>query len=139
MYAIRSYYETHINLNGNLKNILGGDQMLIDVVFSDTYFHPDDPNMLLRTIDIPVYADYGILIFDSLYFKGKPLQFNSGMYVETERGNFDGIVTMDLLGKEMKYNIVLFTQRLDLSPVINIETNLNSHITLKGIGTSPDT
>ena len=133
-----AFRKTHINLNGNLKNILGGDQMLIDVVFSDTYFHPDDPNILMRTIDIPVYADYGILIFDSLYFKGKPLQFNSGMYVETERGNFDGIVTMDLLGKEMKYNIVLFTQRLDLSPVINIETNLNSHITLKGIGTSPD-
>ena len=133
-----AFRKTHINLNGNLKNIPGGDQMLIDVIFSDTYFNPDDPNMLLRTIDIPVYADYGILIFDSLYFKGKPLQFNSGMYVSTERGNFDGIVNMDLFGKEMKYNIVLFTQRLDLSPVINIATNLNSHVILKGQGTSPE-
>lgn len=133
-----AFRNTNLNMSGNLKNITAGEQMLIDVVFTDTYFHPVDPNLLLRTIDIPVYADYGILKFDSLSFKGNPLKFSSGMYVITDRGEFDGIVKLDLTSEEMKYDIVLSTQQLDLQPVINISTDLNSNIVLRGQGTSPD-
>jgi hypothetical protein len=132
-----AFRNTNFNLRGNIKNIPAGDRMFLDVVFSETYFHPVDPNTLLRSIDIPVYADYGIIKIDSLSFKGNPLQFSTRMYVRTDRGNFDGLVKMNLFDKQMKYNIVLFTQNLDLNPVADIATNLNSHIVLKGEGTSP--
>ncbi|UCH66729.1 MAG: hypothetical protein JSW63_06285, partial [Ignavibacterium sp.] len=73
-----------------------------------------------------------------LSFKGNPTRFTSEMYVITERGEFDGIVSLDLAAKEMKYDIILSTQQLDLQPVINISTDLNSNIALEGEGTSPE-
>jgi hypothetical protein len=89
--------------------------MLIDVTFRDSYIKTTDPDSLLRTIDIPVYDSYGKLNFDTLYFKGEPLNFKAGMKVKTDRGEFDGIVSMDLTQEDMVYDISLSTQSLDLS------------------------
>ena len=130
--------KTRLRGRGNIKNVLDGAQMLIDVKFSESYFHSADPDSILRTIDIPVYGGYGTIKFDTLYFKGEPLKFNAGMIVETDRGEFDAIVLMDLTKEDMIYDISLNTQSLDLSPVINLPTSLNSHIVVKGKGTSPD-
>ena len=130
--------KTRLRGRGNIKNVLDGAQMLIDVKFSESYFHSADPDSILRTIDIPVYGGYGAIKFDTLYFKGEPLKFNAGMIVETDRGEFDAIVLMDLTKEDMIYDISLNTQSLDLSPVINLPTSLNSHIVVKGKGTSLD-
>jgi hypothetical protein len=130
--------ETRLRGRGSVKNVTDGDRMLIDVNFLESYIKPADPDSLLRTIDIPVYDDYGNLKFDTLYFKGEPLKFNAGVKVETSRGEFDAIVSMDLTQKEMVYDISLNTQSLDLSPIINLPTSLNSHIVVKGKGTSPE-
>jgi hypothetical protein len=130
--------ETLLRGKGNVKNVTDGDRMLIDVNFLESYIKPADPDSLLRTIDIPVYAGYGNLRFDTLYFKGEPLKFNAGINVKTIRGEFDAIVSMDLTQKDMIYDINLNTQSLDLSPIINLPTSLNSHIVVKGKGTSPE-
>lgn len=129
---------TRLQGSGNVKNVLDGAQMFIDVNLSDSYFHPADPDSILRTIDIPVYDGYGTLKFDTLYFKGEPLNFNAGIVVKTVRGDFDAVVSMDLTKEDMVYDINLVTQNLDLAPVINLSSSLNSHIVLKGEGTSPD-
>jgi hypothetical protein len=133
-----SFNDSRIQGIGNIKKVMNGAEMFVDMNFVDTYFNPADPDSLLRNIDIPVYNDFGTLTFDSLFFKGKPLNFNAGMKVRTDRGDFDGNIMMDLTEADMVYDINLFTQNLDLYPVINLSTNLNSHITLKGKGTSPD-
>jgi len=133
-----AFNNTQMNLSGHVKNITAGEKMLIDLNFSDTKFHSADPDKLLRTIDLSVYGKYGLLRFDTLYFKGNPLQFTAGLNVVTDRGEFDGLVSLDLASEEMKYDIIMNTQNLDLFPVINISTNLNSNIVLKGEGTSPD-
>ncbi len=130
--------ETRLRAKGNVKNVLDGAQMLIDVNFSESYVHSADPDSILRTIDIPVYDGYGSLKFDTLYFKGEPLKFNAGIKVETDRGEFDAIVALDLTQNDMVYDISLNTQSLDLSPVIKLPTSLNSHIVVEGKGTSPD-
>jgi hypothetical protein len=130
--------ETRLRGKGNVKNVTDGDRMLIDVNFLESYIKPADPDSLLRVIDIPVYAEYGSLKFDTLYFKGEPLKFNAGVNVATSRGEFDAIVSMDLTQKDMVYDISLNTQGLDLSPLINLPTSLYSHIIVKGKGTSPD-
>jgi hypothetical protein len=129
--------ETRLRGRGNIKNVTDGDRMLIDVNFLESYIKPADPDSLLRTIDIPVYDGYGNLKFDTLYFKGEPLNFNAGLNVKTSRGEFDAIVSMDLTQKDMVYDVSLNTQSLDLSPVINLPTSLNSNIIVKGKGTSP--
>lgn len=132
------FNNTLITGNGNLKNITDGDRMKIDMDLSGSSIFAPDPDSLLRTINIPVYSDYGVLNFDTLYFQGEPLNFSSGLMVNTDKGEFDGVVAMDLKGEDMIYDIALFTQNLDLEPVINLPTNLNSHILLKGTGTSPE-
>lgn len=133
-----SFSNTRLRGQGNLRNVVKGGEMNIDMSFHDTYIHPEDPNNLLRDIDIPVYNQVGVLRFDTLYFQGEPLKFNAGMDVSTEKGDFDGVVILDLTEKDMGYDITLFTQYLDLSPVLNLPTSLNSHLKLTGKGTSPD-
>ena len=132
------FNNTRINGKGSLKRITDGGRMMIDMNLSESVFGVADPDTLFRNIDIPVFKGYSNLVFDTLHFKGEPLNFTSDMYVKTERGDFDGIVSMDLTQDDMVYDVTLFTQNLDLQPVINLPTNLNSHITLKGKGTSPD-
>jgi hypothetical protein len=130
--------ETRLRGRGNVKNVTDGDRMLIDMKFLESYIKPANPDSLLRTIDIPVYNAYDNLKFDTLYFKGEPLKFNAGLNVKTGRGEFDAIVSMDLTQKDMVYDVRLNTQSLDLSPVINLPTSLNSNIVVKGKGTSPE-
>jgi len=129
---------TRLRGQGNVENVTHGDRMMIDMNFQESYINPATPDSLLRTIDIPVYADYGSIIFDTLYFKGEPLKFNAGVNAKTIRGEFDAILSMDLTQTDMVYDIKLNTQSLDLFPVINLPTSLNSNIVAKGKGTSPE-
>ncbi len=130
--------KTRLRGRGNVKNVLDGAQMLIDVNFSESYIHSADPDSILRTIDIPVYDGYGTIKFDSLYFKGEPLKFKAGMLVKTDRGQIDAIVALDLTKDDIIYDAVMLTQNFDLAPFTGLSTTLNSHIIVKGKGTSPD-
>ena len=133
-----TFNDTRLKASGNVKNITAGDRMFIDMKFNDTKINPLDGNNLLRTVDLPVYPEFGIFNFDTLYFRGEPLNFNSIMYVQTEKGKFNGKVAMNLAAEDMEYDIALNTIGLDLNPVINLSTKLTSKIRLKGKGTSPD-
>ena len=135
---IVSFSETHLRASGELKDVTQGDRMQIDVMFRDSKINPDDGNGLLRNIDFPVYREYGVMQFDTLYFKGNPTNFTSAMYVQTQKGKFSGKVNLDLTQEEMVYDINLNTINLDLQPVIGLSTNLTGALHLKGVGTSPD-
>ena len=135
---IISFKETHLRASGGLQDITQGDKMQIDMMFKDTKINPDDANNLLRNIDFPVYNEYGVMQFDTLYFKGNPTNFISAMYVQTQKGKFNGKVSLDLTQEVMLYDINLNTVSLNLQPIIGLSTNLSGALHLKGMGTSPD-
>lgn len=129
--------ETRLQASGFLKNILGGTDMLISTKFKNSFVNQDDVKNLLPSISIPYYKEYGVLQFDSLYFEGKPLQFNAGLLLNTNKGSILGIVNMDLTGEEILYDYNIKTKNLNLEPIAGIKTNLNLDCALKGKGFSP--
>jgi hypothetical protein len=131
------FNETRLEASGFLKNILSGTDMIISTRFKDSFVNQDDIKNLLPTISIPSYKEYGVLQFDSLYFEGKPLQFNAGLLLNTNKGSIAGNVNMDLTGEEILYDYNIKTKNLNLAPIAGIKTNLNLICALKGKGFSP--
>ncbi|MCW8823765.1 MAG: hypothetical protein OQK63_06740, partial [Ignavibacteriaceae bacterium] len=129
--------ETRLEASGFLKNILGGTDMLISTRFQNSIVNQDDIKSLLPSISIPYYPQYGVLKFDSLYYEGKPLQFNAGLLLSTNKGSINGSVKMDLTGEEILYDYNIKTKNLNLEPIAGIKTNLNLIGALKGKGFSP--
>ena len=132
------FNETSLEASGFLRNVLGGTDMLINTKFRNSYVNQDDIKNLLPSISIPLYSQYGVLQFDTLYFDGKPLQFNAGLLLKTEEGTVDGKVNMDLTGDQILYDYNLKTKNLNIQPIAGIKTNLNLNCSLKGKGFSPE-
>ena len=132
------FNETRLEASGFLQNILGGADMLINTHFRNSYVNQDDVNNLLHTIDLPVYKDLGILQLDTLYFEGKPLSFDAGLSLQTQRGKILAAVKMDLSGEEILYDYRIKTDNLNLESIAGIKTNLNLDGNLKGKGFSPN-
>jgi hypothetical protein len=131
--------KTKFELDGKVQDILAGGDMFINTRFTNFTVEQDDITNLLPSIGIPLYKDYGILNFDSLYFKGKPLVFNAGFGITTEKGFVSSLLTMDLKGKDIFYDSQIETKNLNLFPIIGIQTKLNSSGDVTGNGFSPST
>lgn len=128
---------TNLELNGRVKDIPSGDNMFINTTFTNTTINQKDVNELLHTIDLPVFEGLDNLMFDTLYFKGKPTVFDAAFAVTTGKGKIDASAFMDITKDEMEYNYIVKTKNLNLLPVAGINTKLNSTITMQGKGTSP--
>ena len=124
---------------GNLRNVLSGADMKINMEFNKSQVYPKDVNRLLRDIDIPEYPDYGLLLLDTLSFSGKPLDFTSHAIINTNKGSINLNAALNLAGDDMVYDISFKTNGLDIQPAAGIYTNLNSAGTIKGKGTDPKT
>ncbi len=131
--------ETEFELTGRLQNILEGTGMNINAEFSNCIVNQDDITNLLPEIGIPLYKDYGVLSFDSLYFKGKPLIFNAGVKMNTKLGGLNCNLYLDLSKDEIIYDGRIETFSLNLQPFTGFTTNLNSSGKLSGKGFSPST
>jgi hypothetical protein len=136
---IVKFNETDLEAEGKLENVLGGTDMVINARFNNSLVNQNDIKTLLPEVSIPIYKEYGILQFDTLYFEGKPLNFNAGLDMKTDKGNITSDITMDLSGEEIIYNFKVETNNLDLNPVAGVKSNLNLTGDLSGKGFSPKT
>ncbi len=131
------FNETRLQAEGRLQNVLDGEKMKIYAQFKNSVVNQDDVKNLLHKINIPVYKDYGLLQFDSLYFDGQPLKFKSGLVLRTLKGNISSDIVMDLSGEEIIYDFTLDTKNLNLKPIAGVDTDLNLIGSLTGKGFSP--
>ncbi|MCZ7608848.1 MAG: hypothetical protein M5U17_01665 [Ignavibacterium sp.] len=132
------YNNTRLTGKANLKNLLDVDNMFFDVSLNDSYLDPSDPNKLLAGFDLPEFNMLGVVKFDTLSYKGGPLNFNSKFALKTNLGDLSGEAKLDLRPKDMLYAIKLKTSKLDLSSFISIPTNFNSSLAISGTGFNPD-
>lgn len=134
-----AFGNTKLLANGRLQNIMRGDRMMIDTRFDELTVSQEDVNNLLHTIDIPVFDGLGILNFDTLYYSGNPVDFNSGFNLQTEQGSITVLASMDVSKEEMEYDYRLTTKNFNLQSVTGFTSELNSIISVSGSGTSlPD-
>lgn len=129
---------THLQAKGTIENVDAGQDMFITTNFYDTYVNLQDIHDLLPSLQTPVYEDYGLLNFDTLFYRGKPLNFFTQVDVTTKKGSFGIAGNLDLGIEPLTYDINIRTRNLDLAPVAGVTTNLTSSGSVKGQGVKPD-
>lgn len=133
-----SYQNTHLQATGRIENLDEGQDMQITTDFYDTYVSQQDINDLLPSLQVPVYKDYGILKFDTLVYKGKPLDFYTRIDITTEKGSLAVNGNLNLEIEPISYDLNLSTKNFDLAPIAGVTSDLTSRGSIKGVGVKPD-
>ena len=131
------YDSTRLMANGEIRNLDHPVDMYISTSFYNSYINQSDVNKLLPSVKIPIYPELGLLKFDTLNYKGEPLDFYSSFYLQTEKGNIAINASLNLTNPLMEYDVNFRTINFNISPFAGINTNLNSHGKIKGKGVSP--
>ncbi len=131
------YLNTHLQMNGTVRNIDHAENMYINADLKNSYVNELDADKLLPSIGIPVYENLGVVKFDTLLYDGEPLNFKTTFFAVTDHGTIGATGSLDLTKKLLGYDLSCSTTNLNLAPVINIETELNSNFHIKGNGVSP--
>jgi hypothetical protein len=132
------FLKSHLETKGVVRNLDHPKQMFINAKFKDTYINQSDLTKLLPKLKVPLYEKLGVLKFDTLTFIGNPLKFQTSLSLKTDKGRLIVDAGLNFEENPMKYNINFGTYGLDLSPFINLISNLNCKGTIKGSGIKPD-
>jgi hypothetical protein len=133
-----NFKNTHLLTKGKLENIDAGQNMQIYADLNNTYINQQDVSELLPSLKIPLYKDYGVIKFDTLIYKGKPLDFNFNVNMKTDKGIVAVDGNLNLEKEPLTYDFIFKTSNFDISPIAGIPSNITSHGSIKGMGVSPD-
>lgn len=131
------YNNTSLKADGVLRYLLDADKMNFNIIVTDSYIDPSDPNKLLRELELPEYMEFGVFKIDTLNYNGGPLDFKTTFAIRTDKGNINGTANIDLRSAEMIYDVKLTTKNLDIGPFTSISTDMNSEIKISGVGFDP--
>ncbi len=132
------YEDTHLQMAGNIRNLINPKTLDINVNFVNSQINEPDINDLLPGLNIPVFTSVGQMKIDTLKFNGNPLNFKTSLALNTSKGAVSLSGKIDLTKDLVTYDIKLSTRNLNLSPFIGYGTSLNSSGKIKGSGTSTD-
>ncbi len=132
------YDSTLLIAKGDIRNIDHPVDLYIRTSFYNSYVNQNDVNKLLPSVKVPVFPELGLLKFDTLIYNGKPLDFNSTVYLKTEKGDISVNAGLNLSNPIMQYDVSFRTINFNASPFTGINTKLNSHGRVKGKGVSPE-
>ena len=135
---IVNYLNTHLEMNGSVRNIDQAQKLFINADLKNSYINEPDVDKLLPSIGIPVYNDLGVVKFDTLLFAGEPLNFKTTFLAEVNKGNIYATGNMNLDKPLMEYDLSGSTTSLNLEPVVNVQSNINSNFSIKGKGVAPE-
>lgn len=132
-----NYNNTTLTAKASLKKLLDVDNMQFDLSIAESILDPSDPNKLLKNLELPEYKEFGLIKIDTLIYKGGALDFESKFAMRTDKGNLNGVAKIDLRKKDLVYDIKLKSRNLDLSSFTSIPTDMNSEISISGVGIDP--
>ncbi|MDR3611128.1 MAG: hypothetical protein P4L27_11240, partial [Ignavibacteriaceae bacterium] len=132
------FLNSHLETKGVVKNLDHPKQMFVNARFKDTYLNQSDIHKLLPRLNLPVYEKLGVLKIDTLTFVGSPLKFQSLLSLRTDKGRLNFDANLNFEESQMKYDVKFGTYGLDVSPFINLVSNLNCRGTIKGSGIKPN-
>ncbi len=132
------FYNTRFAAKGRIRNIDEPSSMIINAEFDNMQVDQSDINRLLPSLSIPVFKDYGVIKFDTLQFAGHPINFSTNLYIKTDRGNISAEGKMNFQETLMSYDLNIATEKLDISPIAGMQSDINSNIYIIGEGTAPE-
>ncbi len=132
------FQNTHLAATGQIENLDARQNMLINVAFNHTYINQDDLTDLLPSLKLPVYREYGTLKFDTLTYKGRPLDFYTSVRLKTDKGTLAVNGSLNLGDKPMSYDLNFSSENLDIAPFAGVSSDITSRGSIKGKGVKPD-
>ena len=135
---VADYAESHFEAAGSIQDVDKPSTMYINVDFKNTSVKETDVNLLLPGISVPHYKNLAPVTFDSLKYRGNPLNFSSHIIASIGKGKLDLNARLNLMKTDMEYAVKFSTQNIDLDPVLGIATDLNSKGIINGSGVSPE-
>ena len=132
-----SFGNTNLNLTGNVKNLDTPSNLQVDAAIEKSNLSYKDARNLLKPLDLPEFENL-TMRETSLYFKGEPTKFYATLFTNIGNGKLNLDCFLNTQGDELEYDVSLESERINLSPIIKMKTNLNSYISVQGSGLSPD-
>lgn len=127
---------TEFDIIGNVKNLHTPSELFLDVNIINSYASYKDTKTLLPEIGLPDFGEIKLSEFNAA-FTGKPTNFSVDLKTKVNNGRIEGKTKLNLDANEIEYDINLTTSNLNLSPIIDQPTNLNSKILISGKGDNP--
>jgi hypothetical protein len=134
--GIIDYKNSHFEISGKVLNLNTPDKLYIQARVSNTDVSYKDVNELLPTLKLPKYAKLQ-LKKTNIEYEGEPTNFRTKFTCEIDEGELTGEGSMNLNTKPISYNIKFETEKLNLHPVMDVNTNMNSKGSFAGVGFSP--
>lgn len=125
-----------LNADGTLSNILGGKDMTIQARIFNSKIFMNDVSELLPLYSIPSFQSEKPIQIKAEY-KGKPTAFNTKFLILHGNGLAEGSANFNFQLKVPTYKVDLLVQNFDFSPLIKLESRLNSSLQIEGKGFNP--
>ena len=134
--GILDYKNSHFEINGKVLNLNTPNKLFIQAKISNTDVNYKDVNELMPTLKLPEYARLQLKGIN-IDYEGEPTNFKTKFTGKIDDGKLTGDGSMNLNTKPITYNIKFETENLNLHPVLDVNTNLNTKVSLSGKGFSP--
>ncbi len=128
------YLKTHIEGKAVLKSLHNPANLYIKAQLDNSYINEPDVLSLLPNVKVPGFNNLFIKNI-SAEIEGKPNNFTGALKADFPQGKIAANAKMDFSSEQMKYDIKLSTQNLNLVQIIKSNTNLNLTASSKGEGT----
>jgi hypothetical protein len=132
-------YDSRVELNGMLRDILEGTGMWMDLTGNDVRIKGTDVPLILPGIPIMDLSEIGTAEFATLRFTGQPLTFVGEIDVATDAGQAAGKMVFGFEGSEITYDGVLKTRNVDFSRLMldpMLSTSITGETSIRGRGVS---
>ncbi|MCU7494680.1 MAG: hypothetical protein HF314_13690 [Ignavibacteria bacterium] len=131
------YRQTHLNATGEIKNLHEPKNMLIKAAIKDGYINEPDLAELMPGQKFPVYKNLQVKNIN-IGYEGDLKSFKASLKADLPEGSIASKAELDYSSPMLKYNVDLETSKLNLEPIINTSTYLNTFASIKGEGTKPE-
>jgi hypothetical protein len=132
-----SFLNSNLSLKGKVQKLHTPENLFLDVRITDSKILESEAHFLIKGLDIPLYEN---LMVDNLNvkFKGEPTRFHAELSGDVNEGNLYLDTYLDLQNEQMDYNIEFNSNKLDLYPILGLNSSITSAGNIKGIGTDPN-
>ncbi len=132
-----AYLNTHLETKGRIYNLDSPENLRLKLDFYNSVINEPDVVKLLPDEKIPDYEKLGILKIDTLNFDGKPLDFMTKIYLNSDAGGLYVSGSANFEKPILKYNLNFSTVNFNFAPIIGLQTMFTSTGQLNGEGSAP--
>ncbi|MDP3446157.1 MAG: hypothetical protein Q8T08_25130, partial [Ignavibacteria bacterium] len=127
------YRNTSINFSGRVQNLNNPEDLYLKAKLENTNVDYHDINALMPSLELPEYAKSQFTNLN-MEFEGKPVNFKSKLMGNIDNGSISISADMNLGVEPIIYDIKFESKEINLFPILNIPTKLNSIGSIKGSG-----